>query len=133
MRRRTKEVRELESALLAQSKLVNQVFLLPELPDTTKDPAIAVISGKEVTVSSFADPEPVTTEFKGSPLAAIDKVLETLNKDSNYIVFFFKPSAANFFENVRDHVRESGFEIGYDLVDEETDLSLLPPKKSERS
>jgi Skp family chaperone for outer membrane proteins len=109
-------VAKLQQNLIAERKLDNQLLMIPAAARSLKEPAMLVIGKSEVIALSLP--------YTGNPLAAIDVALEECRSDRQYVVLFFKPSAASVFTLVREYVKGKGFEVGYDLLSEETNLRL---------
>jgi hypothetical protein len=45
-------------------------------------------------------------------------------KQDQYFVFYFRPDGTSRFSILRDIVKNAGFEIGYDAIEEGADLAL---------
>jgi hypothetical protein len=117
-------VAKLQQNLIAERKLDNQLLMIPAAARSLKEPAMLVIGKSEVIALSLDASEPLSLPYTGNPLAAIDVALEECRSDRQYVVLFFKPSAASVFTLVREYVKGKGFEVGYDLLSEETNLRL---------
>jgi hypothetical protein len=50
--------------------------------------------------------------------------IRKFRKQDQYIVLYFRPSGAARFEELRQAVKNSGFEVGYDAIDEDAELAL---------
>lgn len=49
-------------------------------------------------------------------------LLEALSPEREYIVFYFRPTGAKWFEAFRDLARSLGFAVGYDAVEENKEI-----------
>lgn len=113
-----KQVRETES-MVAQSRMEKRKLRLsPEQSETTKEPVILVLSGKNFTIMEFDNPE--TKVLAG--LTELERALARFRKVDQYFVLFVRPSGSSNFEAARNLIRIAGFEVGYDAVDETTEL-----------
>lgn len=115
-----KKVREMES-VVARSRLEERKLrLIPESSETTKEPVIVVLSGKDFTIIEFDRPD--TKVLVG--IAELERALANFRQMEQYFVLFVRPSGTRNFEEVRNLVREAGFEVGYDAIDETTELTF---------
>jgi hypothetical protein len=114
-------MRAKESQLLAEQKLKNEIFLIPDRSKTTKEPVLAIVTADSVILERFDHPE--TTEIRGFGLRSkFEKALEGYSKLDQYIVFYFKPSGVENFDAMIDAAKTAGFEIGYDGVNEDVTI-----------
>ena len=82
---------------------------------------LAVVSDQGLTVQRFDRPEAraVTgNDFTDDFLKAI----KSYSPLDQYIVFYFKPSGASYFQALTKAAKTAGFEIGYDAVAEDVVL-----------
>ncbi len=71
-------------------------------------------------IMRFDKPQPI--ELKS--LQDFYAQVKNFRKQDQYFVLYFRPSGAARFEELRQAVKNSGFEIGYDAIDEDAELSL---------
>jgi hypothetical protein len=114
------KVREIE-ALVAAARLQNKkLSLIRELSDTTKEPVIVDVGEKRLRIMRFDKPRPVELlslqDFYGQ--------IKTYRKQDQYFILYFRPSGAFRFEELRQAIKNSGFEIGYDAIEEDAELGL---------
>ncbi len=115
-----KRVRETES-VVARSRLEERKLrLIPEPSETTKEPVILVLSGKDFTIMEFDRPD--TKVLAG--IAELERALASFRQVDQYFVLFVRPSGTSNFEEVRSLVRDAGFEVGYDAMEETTELTF---------
>ncbi|HWB01624.1 MAG TPA: hypothetical protein VG796_01285 [Verrucomicrobiales bacterium] len=113
-------VRRIESELLNQEKKKNRLVLIHETSRTTKEPIIAVISGKGGSFHRF---DTAAGEQISGP-ADFRRLLKKHSALDHYFVFYNKPSGAGLIDEYVDAARNAGFEVGYDAVPEDFELEL---------
>ena len=121
------ELRLKQSQLLAEQSRRNELQLIPDLSKTDKEPVLVVVAGTRLTIQRLDNPEKRTVQISGG-LSQLDAVLETFSKRNQYIVFFFKPSGVPHFKECTSRARSKGFDIGYDAVLEDVEITLGTPK-----
>jgi hypothetical protein len=115
-----RKVREVE-ALVAVARLENKkLSLIRELSDTTKEPVIVDVAEKRLRIMRFDKPQPVEL----SSLQDFYGQMKTFRKQDQYFILYFRPSGAFRFEELRQAVKNGGFEIGYDAIEEDAELAL---------
>ena len=127
MQKAESELRSKQSQLLAEQSRRNQLQLIPDLSKTAKEPVLVVVAGNRFTIQRLDNPEKRTVSITG-PLSPFDAAIETLSTSNQYIVFFFKPSGVPHFNECTSRARSKGFDIGYDAVLEDVEITLGSPK-----
>jgi len=118
MNRMEEEARSKEAALLAERAKKNQLWLIPDRSQTSKEPVLAVVSANELTVQRFDRPEKETVRGSDVP-GKFGAVLTNYSRLDQYFVFYFRPSGAEHFSKLVDKAKEAGFEVGYDAIAED--------------
>ncbi len=116
------QVKSREAALLAEQQLRNSIWLIPQKTSTSKEALLAVVDGQGISLQRFGQGEVQRARRKGEFTGA----LKSFSKLDHYLVFFFKPSGADRFEELSEAARAAGFEIGYDTVGEAAELNFGP-------
>jgi len=112
---------KLAEALVAQNRIESKKLkLIRELSDTTKEPVIVDVGERQIRLMRFDKPGTTTMESDDD----FKRNLKNFSKEEQYFVLYFRPSGATRFESLRQAVKDSGFEVGYDAVEENSDLSL---------
>ncbi len=111
----TRDVRSAESLLMAEKNKQGVLRLIPEISGTTKEPVIVVASGEGFKMTRF-DTQAMVAE--GGILDFSDG-LKKLNSSNQFVVLFFKPSAAHQFNDYVKTAKNADFEVGYDLIGED--------------
>lgn len=119
----TQDVKTAESKLLEEKRRGDVLRLIPETSGTSKEPIIVVAKGEAFKMTSFKTQAVIAEgEYTAFPGA-----LKKLNNTDQYVVVFFKPSAADFFHYYTDLVTKTGFQLGYDLIGEDIQFELPRP------
>lgn len=113
-------VKEAESKLQQSRDRQNVLRLIPEKNDTTKEPILVLVQNQRFQVMRFDTAE--TQTF--TAIAALRTYLKDFAPSGHYVVFYFKPTGAHYFDILTDQVRSAGYEIGYDLVPENIELEM---------
>ena len=116
-----------QAALLEEQARRNQLWVIPDQSASTKEPVLAVISGNEAIFQRFDRPEKriltganITDEFAAA--------LKSYSSRNQYLVLYFKPSAAGRFKQLTQAVKDAGFEVGYDAINEDVEVNFKTPK-----
>lgn len=117
-----RQVNERQAALLAEQQRRNDLWLIPQKSGTSKEPVLVVVEKQAIALQRFGEAEPRRIRRKTDFTSA----LETYSKLDHYLVFYYKPSGADRFEELANAARNAGFEIGYDLIGEDTNLHFGP-------
>jgi hypothetical protein len=127
MRNAEKELETKQSQLLAEQSQKNELTLIPERSGTSKEPVVIIVSSSRIVVQRLDNPEKLT--FEGGGLTS--KFKEALKKNSpleQYLIFYFKPTGITYFAELTSAAKTAGFEIGYDAVLEDINITFAPSK-----
>jgi len=112
------EVERAQAAALAAASNTTDIWLNHERSDTSKEPIIvSVLPDKFVAQRLDSGAEktaPRKVDAKG-----ISDVLEGTKPADQFVVLYFKPSTLSSFHSVVNATKELGYEVGYDIVEEE--------------
>lgn len=108
-----------QSSLRRARQRRNVVTLIPEKDGSRKQPVLVLVQGSLIRLQR-ADGAPAVT---GS-VKELSAYLRQTKPDTHYVVLYFKPSGAMHFETLKRLVRAEGYEIGYDVIPEETDVEF---------
>jgi hypothetical protein len=114
------KVKQAEAAVAAARLKGLKVKLVPEQSDTTKEPIIVDLSRTRALVMRFDQPKPVPA----TNLPEFYRIIERFEPTKHYFVLFVRPSGADRFEQIRQAIVNSKFEVGYDAVEEDTEILL---------
>lgn len=114
------KVKQAEAAVAAARLKGLKVKLVPEQSDTTKEPIIVDLSRTRALVMRFDHPKPVPA----TNLPEFYRIIERFEPTKHYFVLFVRPSGADRFEQIRQAIVNSKFEVGYDAVEEDTEILL---------
>ena len=114
------KVKQAEAAVAAARLKGLKVKLVPEQSDTSKEPIIVDLSRTRAHVMRFDHPNPVSA----TNLPEFYRIIERFEPTKQYFVLFVRPSGADRFEQIRQAIVNSKFEVGYDAVEEDTEILL---------
>ncbi|MEN3940079.1 hypothetical protein WJU23_02215 [Prosthecobacter sp. SYSU 5D2] len=117
--------KDAQAQLIQTRERRNVMKVLPERSDTGKEPVIVMVKQVPWLIQRF-DRGDVHTAYSIQDLLAN---LKPLSPQTHYLVFFFKPSGAAHFESITNRARQAGYEIGYDLIQEGTEIELSKERK----
>lgn len=127
------KVKQRESAQLNLDRS-GKFWFIPGLSRTGKTALIVSVLPEALVLSSMDLGEESRINRSADPKADLESLLQPFNRLTHYAVLFFRPSTVASFDVVKKAVDSLGFEIGYDFVDEETDVVFAPPElTSERA
>jgi hypothetical protein len=114
------KVKQREAALLAERDRKNVLRLIPEKSQTSKEPVLALVTGRGISLQRFDAGE--TVQVRG--VAEFRDALAQFSKLDQYLVLYFKPSGAEDFTKLTEAVRAAGFELGYDAIPEDFEVEF---------
>lgn len=114
-----KKVERAQTAALEAASNNTDIWLTPDRSDTSKEPVIISVmpgtmtaqrldAGQESKISRTSDTEKNLTEL-----------LQGTKPTDQFLVFYFKPSTLTSFDDVIKAAKTLGYEVGYDIVEEE--------------
>ena len=113
-------VAALEQQLAAARNTLRQTNALYVVPADdareSHEPVAFIVSSNKIQIRRFNNNG--SQERSISSADDLRPVLATLNPSREYVVFYFRPSGAKWFEPFRSLARELGFAAGYDAVEE---------------
>ena len=122
------EVKQAEARLLdARARRGNRLWLVPDLPATSKEPVLLVVGGQESVAERFNKPASRVQLGSDDGAGAFRKLLGRCNKLNDYLVFYVRPSGVKRFEEYVEVARKAGFEVGYDAIEEDRQLVFSKP------
>ncbi len=114
------KVKELESQVITARLKSRNLRLIRELSDTTKEPIIVDVRKANIRLMRFDQAQITEVGTNEEFRTAVTK----FRKQDQYFVFYFRPDGTSRFSILRDIVKNAGFEIGYDAIEEGADLAL---------
>jgi cell division septum initiation protein DivIVA len=115
-------VKAAQERLLKVMSEKNRLWVIPEPTRTTKEPLLVIVSKHLVSIDRFDKPdERLSLSAPYSARQFKDK-LKAYNSVNHYIVFFVRPSGVAAFEALRNEAKQIGFEVGYDALEEDTEI-----------
>jgi hypothetical protein len=61
---------------------------------------------------------------ENASLEDFQQTMSKFRKQDQYFVLYFRPKGADRFEELKDAVKNAGFEVGYDAIAEGVELTL---------
>jgi hypothetical protein len=125
-----KTEREMASKAKETIRRSKETLVIPEKTRTSKKPVFGVVMRDRVRWSLYGR-ESGISESEGNelPRSALSSLSGFVPRDY-YVVLYFKPSGARHFENLRLALKQAGYEVGYDAVEEDAELSFNPPEEN---
>jgi hypothetical protein len=105
-------------------ELKNRVIFNPTAGDA-KTPWLVEITAQGITVAKTGVSAPPTKHASVNEFKAWTQ--QNLDKNRDYFVLLVKPDGIAMFDGVRKGLRQSGFDVGFDLL--ETDKVAIDPEK----
>ncbi|MBM3861773.1 MAG: hypothetical protein FJ395_19290 [Verrucomicrobia bacterium] len=121
------KVREAEARLLQTQRDQNKLWVIPEPSRTSKEPLLVVVSDHTVSVDRFNKPESRTVLQLPSERELL-RALKEFSIVDYYIVFYVRPSGVARFGDLKNACKKEGYEVGYDAIEEQTEILFSKPK-----
>lgn len=122
-----KELDAKQAQLLAEQAQKNELKLIPERSNTSKEPVLVIVSASQLTLQRIDNPD--KTVMSGSGLISqFEASLKKFSTINHHFVFYFKPSGVDFYSAITSMVKDQGFEIGYDAILEDVNITFTSSK-----
>lgn len=105
----------------------HKLWLLPETTPTGKKPVLVVVSATKVACDRFNDLAG-HREFSGARVVTdFTEGLRRWSAIDDYLVFYVRPTGIDLFNRCSAAAKRAGFQIGYDAVEENTQINFSSP------
>lgn len=121
------KLNDLEAKLLAQEQLKNRIWLIPQSGGTSKEPLLITLASGGCEFQRFGKVNEKKNLSGGDLPVLLSGLLKGFSKEEHYVVLYFKPSALTSYDAARRCVSSKGFEVGTDVISEDTVLDFSPP------
>jgi hypothetical protein len=120
-------VQELRERLAKERTNANVLFIVPDLETqrAEKRPVAMVVSGD--TLKAQAVGGRASEQIAITSRESLRPMLRRFDPAREFLVFYFRPSGAKWFDAFRDDARRAGFEVGYDAVEENKEIVFSAP------
>jgi hypothetical protein len=121
-----KRIEDLRAQLAKEKANTNVLLLIPD-PDAEraqKRPVAMIVSWETLKTQRIGGEAQETSIRSGESLRPI---LGRFDPAREFVVFYFRPSGAKWFDAFRDEARRAGFEVGYDAVEENKEIVFNSP------
>ena len=120
-------IQELQTRLQNEKTNTNRLMIIPsdEALRSQKRPVMIVVNEKTIHLQPLG--QQAGMEVQITDRSSLRDALRRHNSGKEFIVFYFRPSGAKWFDAFRDEARKSGFEVGYDAVEEEKEIVFATP------
>jgi hypothetical protein len=121
-----KRVEELRAQLAREKANTNVLLIIPdsEAQRAQKRPVAMVVSGETLKMQRIGGEAQEISIQSGESLRPS---LRRLDPQREFVVFYFRPSGAKWFDAFRNETRLAGIEVGYDAVDEQKEVVFNAP------
>ena len=116
------KVKEAEAELLATKGLKDKLWVIPDLSQTSKEPLLVTVADRGIRLERFNKPSETVLISRASEEDEFQAALKRYDPLNFYAVFYVKPSGISTFEKVREIAKHANFEIGYDALEENTEI-----------
>lgn len=123
------QLKGLEAELLAQEQLKNRIWLIPQSGGGGKEPLLVTVNGDDIELQRFGKRDEKKVFSGGGSARQLAEALKGFSKSEYYVVLYFKPSALSKYDSVKNAVSLQGFDVGTDLISEDTVLDFSPPEQ----
>jgi hypothetical protein len=121
------KMRDVNSKIAKLRSREGQLWIIPERSTTSKEPVLAVVSGKELRIERFNRPDQSQRFDKSDAKSGFQSFLKSIKPGNQYVVFLIRPSGIALFKEVEQVARKAGFEVGYDALEEDREIHFTSP------
>ncbi len=121
------QIEQLQARAARARTNVNAVFIIPdeETLRAGKKPVAVVVNGERVRAQRLDGSG--GREAVIADAGALEGLLGQYDPGRDFIVFYFRPSGAKWFDAFRGAAKRAGFEVGYDAVEEQKQIIFAAP------
>jgi len=112
------EVEKAQAVALAVASNTTDIWLNHEPSDTSKEPVIVSVLPDKFLAQRLDSGAEKSAPRKADAKSIVD-VLQGTKPTDQFVVLYFKPSTLSSFHNVVNATKDLGYEVGYDIVEEE--------------
>jgi hypothetical protein len=117
----------IEDKILKYRAREGEIWLIPDRTGTSKEPVLAIVSGKDLQMERFNQPDQTETLSKGGAFSGFKSYLKRVKPEKQYVVFLVRPSGIDLFRELVEVARNAGFEVGFDPLEEDRQIHFTPP------
>jgi len=121
------QVAQQQSRLLKLRQRDGQLWLIPDKSDTTKEPILVTVGGAGITIERFDHPDQRKQLDKSGAGIAFKSFLGESKALDQYVVFLVRPSGIEIFQDLVKSARDTGFDVGYDALEEDRQIHFSTP------
>jgi DNA repair exonuclease SbcCD ATPase subunit len=101
----------------------NSVYIVPapDAQQSAREPVAFIVSANKIEIKRLNAALSETHDLS-SGAEDLRPLLALLNPEREYVVFYFRPSGAKWFEPFRNLARSLGFAVGYDAIEEQKEV-----------
>jgi len=120
-------VEELRAQLSREKANTNILMIIPdaEAQRAQKRPVAIVVSAETMKTQRIGGGEPLEVPIRSGD--SLRPILQRFDPAREFVVFYFRPSGAKWFDAFREETRRAGFEVGYDAVEEQKEIVFNAP------
>jgi hypothetical protein len=121
------QTNDLASRLDLERDASRPIWLLPEPDESGKSPILVTVSGAQLTLERWNNPE-ARQEFAGAEAdARFAGHLRSLDRSRDHLVFYVRPSGIALFKRCRATAMAAGFDVGHDAIEEAQEFLFRDP------
>jgi S1-C subfamily serine protease len=114
-----KKVDKAQTAALEAASNTSDIWLTPDRSDTSKEPVIVSVMPNAMTAQRLDAGQETKVDRTSNTEKNLSDLLEGTKPTDQFLVFYFKPSTLAGFDDVIRAAKSLGYEVGYDIVEEE--------------
>lgn len=106
-------------AALEVASNTSDIWLTPDKSDTSKEPVIISVMPDTMTAQRLDAGQESEVRRTSNSESNLSELLKDTQPTDQFLVFYFKPSTLSGFDSVIEAAKSLGYEVGYDIVEEE--------------
>ena len=113
------KVEKAQTASLEAASNDTDIWLTPDRSDTSKEPVIVSVMPDAMTAQRLDAGQESEVSRTSDTEKNLAELLKGTKPTDQFLVFYFKPSTLTSFDDVIEAAKSLGYEVGYDIVEEE--------------
>jgi hypothetical protein len=120
------QVKEVQARFAKLQNREGQLWLVPERSSKTKEALLVIVGGNGAQIERFNHPDQTLKLDKRGAHDGFESFLKKSKSTSQYFVFLIRPSGIGLFKDLVQVARDQGFEVGFDALEEGTEVHFTP-------
>jgi hypothetical protein len=121
-----KQTQDVQAKYVKLQSREGQLWLIPDRTPKSKEAFLVIVGGAGAQVERFNHPDQTQQFDKRNAHDSFESFLKKSKSTTQYFVFLIRPSGIGLFKDLVQVARDQGFEVGFDALEEGTEVHFTP-------